>query len=106
MAGKANLAEIFRSLKERRLKLLSSIKQEMHVDKGPVTLPIATDNLTDLLSEIQSNEGHLIECSSKVLRNNRLRSSRLKEFVKSAVSEIRSSIHWLDVVTSYYVKTG
>lgn len=101
MAEKANLADIFRVLKSRRLKLLRLIRQEGMEDNDSGS-SVQIDNLTDLLCEIQLNEEHLMECSSKILKNKRVKSTGLKDFVKNAVSEIKSSLHWLEIICAHY----
>ena len=106
MTEKANLRDIFRSLKKRRLKLLLQLLRREPVDNKAVTLPVQKiNNLSDLLNEIKLNEEHLIEYSTKIVKNNRVKSSKVKEFIKSSISEIKSSIHWLDVITAHYSNT-
>ncbi|HEY0669851.1 MAG TPA: hypothetical protein VGD22_16840, partial [Sphingobacteriaceae bacterium] len=56
-------------------------------------------------NEIKLNEEHLIEYSTRIVRNNRVKSSKVKEFIKSSISEIKSSLHWLDVITAHYRNT-
>lgn len=103
MTEKANLRDIFRSLKKRRLKLLLQILRREPVDNKVVTVPVQKiDNLSDLLNEIKLNEEYLIEYSTRIVRNNRVKSSKVKEFIKSSISEIKSSLHWLDVITAFY----
>lgn len=99
MTGRANLIDIFSSLKSRRLRLLKFIGREP-TENNLISSQI--HGLTDVLSELKSNEQHLIELSTELLKTRRIKSSGFKELVKSSVSEIRSSLHWLDVISSYY----
>lgn len=103
MAEKANLADIFDSLKSRRLKLLGLIARG-ETTANTAMPPLKVDNLPDLLHEIQSNEEQLIKVSTRILKGKRGISLRFKEFVRSAIAEIRSSLHWLDIISSYYKK--